>query len=66
MTGDVPKEKAGTESKRYEKGEVPYALFVKTRLSLNLALKKRLMPRFCSKRYEFFREIGHQNLASIV
>ena len=46
MTGDVPKEKAGTESKRYEKGEVPYALFVKTRLSLNLALKKRLPAHF--------------------
>ena len=46
MTGDVPKEKAGTESKHYEKGEVPYALFVKTRLSLNLALKKRLPAHF--------------------
>ena len=65
MTGDVPKKKAGL-NKCFGKREVPYSLFVKTRLSLNLALKKRLMPRFCSKRYEFFREIGHQNLASIM
>ena len=46
MTGDVPKEKAGTESKCYGKREVPYPLFVKTRLSFNLALKKRLPGHF--------------------
>ena len=45
MTGDVPKKKGGT-NKCFGKREVPYPLFVKTRLSLNLALKKRLMPRF--------------------
>ena len=45
MTVDVPKKKAGA-NKCFGKRKVPYPLFVKTRLSLNLALKKRLMPRF--------------------
>ena len=49
VSGAVPKKKGrgGTESKRYGKREVPYPLFMKTRLSVGCpASKKRISGHF--------------------
>ena len=60
ITGDVPKEKAGTESKRYGKLEVPYPLFVKTTLSSRFekeaacAFLFEKCPVFAEKDLSFF------------
>ena len=48
VSGEVTKKKRGsTESKRFGKREVPYPLFMKTRLSVGcLASKKRISEHF--------------------
>ena len=53
--GTQEKRAGGTESKRYGKREVPYPLFMKTRLSVGWSLQKKgypgilvsEMPRYC-------------------